>query len=83
MCYVVVARNIKKGGSEEVKFTQCMSELLSPEMRLADSMVLKIRVSFTAPVMSVFVCLNLEDKEVLAKDTKILEITLFGVGGES
>lgn len=80
---VAGTRNIKKGDSEEVKFTQCMSELLSPEMWLSDSMILKIRVSFTVPVMSVFVCLKLGDKEVLAKDTKILETTLFGVGGKA
>lgn len=52
-------------------------------MGFADTMVLKIKVhlSFTAPVTSVFVCLRLEDEEVLTEDTDILEITLAGMEG--
>lgn len=74
MCYVAAIGGTKNDGLEELKFTQRTSELLSPEVFLADSMRLKIsfHIIFTAPVTGIFVCLKLVDKDVYLKHTKIL-----------
>lgn len=57
MCYVVATGRMKKGGLEEIKFIECTSEQLKPEICLTYTMVMKFEVhlSFTAPVTSVYV----------------------------